>query len=434
MSRTAARTSKTVILLVLLLSFSGTQILGEDEAMVASICEEVNGIRGLPFLFPVPHKLMTREQLRDYLLGEGDDTESEVAQKVLVAFHAWSPAENLTETVMAFYAGSVEGFYSDETHSLSVVIDSHEPVPYRKMIIAHELTHALQDQHFNLTLINEQIEEAGGDEALALLSLIEGDATLVQMIYVADRLSRHDQREIEEYLPPDGGVPPLIEEMLFFPYVYGTDFVAYLHQEGGWGAVDQAYTNPPTTTEQILHPKKYLEGEGPIPLELDFIPSLGNWTTIDEDALGEFGIRLVLGSNLSKEDAKRAAEGWGGDYYLCSEHEGRKVLAFISEWDSRRDAAEFYRAYWRHVREAGATSSQRFNLCPPNVWLPVPGVQKWEIDDARGLAIWDGTSVFIAETDDPEMFRMIEHQAIESLGDHRPQPISCPTRCIGDLC
>ncbi|CAN0504938.1 unnamed protein product, partial [Phaeothamnion confervicola] len=159
------------------------------------------------------------------------------------------------------------------------------------------------------------------DTSLALIALPEGDATYFESLYAtSDRAFL--KRLLEEYENTD--IPDVLEngpaifiETLYFPYDQGSTFIGAIYEDGGWEAVDAVYANPPVSTEQVLHPEKYRDGEMPVAVQVnDPTAALGDgWTVLDADTFGEFQTSILLNSSndISDEEAQDAAAGWGGD-------------------------------------------------------------------------------------------------------------------------
>ena len=143
--------------------------------------------------------------------------------------------------------------------------------------------------------------------------------------------------------------PPVVQKTLIFPYTAGLEFVTYLRQSRPvWRPVNQAYARPPVSTEQVLHPEKYLSNEAPVPVS--FAPSLAipddDWELVMEDVLGEFLLRTYLESSLAPPAAARAAGGWGGDRFrLYRDGSGHHLFVALIEWDTALDAREFFDAF-----------------------------------------------------------------------------------------
>ena len=192
-------------------------------------------------------------------------------------------------------------------------------------------------------------------------ALAEGEAELVQFLYLTqgDYFSEAEVNEIladmqqpDTTLPED--VPPILISNLAFPYDSGSRFVDALYRAGGFAAIDAAWANPPRSTEQILHPERYLAGDAPELVSLaPLTDTLGvGWQQVAGDIMGEFFLRQYLDQQLPASVAERAAMGWGGDRYAVywNEATGELVLALRLVWDTATDAAEFADAYADYPR------------------------------------------------------------------------------------
>jgi hypothetical protein len=191
------------------------------------------------------------------------------------------------------------------------------------------------------------------DACLASLALLQGDAALLAEQW--QRTFGSSSRPLGDALAGCASSPSAIEpgtsglvRVLAFPIQQGVGFARGLFLKAGWAGVDQAYTDPPISTEQILHPERYPNDE-PRPPELaDLAPSLGpGWTTDDAGILGEWRTLLVLESFLASDETALAASGWDGDHYalLSSPEDGRTALVLLTRWDTVRDAHEFSGAF-----------------------------------------------------------------------------------------
>jgi hypothetical protein len=224
--------------------------------------------------------------------------------------------------------------------------------PTEKVTFSHEYTHALQDQNFDLKgLALDQIGE--GDRALARLSLVEGDATLLMSYWATANLTQAETFQmLGESLDPKttevlNAMPAVLREQLLFPYTTGLAFVQGL-QVGGWQGVNDAFARPPASTEQVMHPDKYAAGEAPVVVDLpdDLAKRLGTgWTAGLEDTLGEFSLKVWLenaGGGKGAATAAAASAGWGGDrVVLLDGPDGATAVAISTSWDTAADAAEF---------------------------------------------------------------------------------------------
>jgi hypothetical protein len=161
-----------------------------------------------------------------------------------------------------------------------------------------------------------------------------------------------------------------MRENFLFPYTYGQPFVEYLHDQGDWQSIDNAYKNPPISTEQILHPEKYPDDQ-PVQVEIpDLAPILGEgWREIDRGEMGEWSTYLILAFGLNPqaqvdaEQAQEASAGWGGDAYVVyyNEQEQTTVLVLSSVWDSEQEAVEFSEAFSEYANARFGTVNEEGN-------------------------------------------------------------------------
>jgi len=327
---------------------SGTlEILG-DVSQSAIALRNLSPLRGI-----APNFLSQGEMdaLLDELFQEEFSLdEAQISQEVLVMLDLLDEEDNLYQLLLDLYKGQVVGLYDRETEELYVLLKEGELGPSEKLTYVHEYVHALQDQHFDLESI-DALREDNSDYSLAITALIEGDATLSEVIYFFQDLSPSEQAEIiREAGDVDEleGFPRILVEQLSFPYDEGLNFVQTLFSLKGWEGVDEAFGEPPASTEQIIHPEKYLAKDEPQLIEMpDLAEALSQgWSLLDSDVLGEFTLRIYLETFLHPVQASLAAEGWDGDLYVyLKDEQGRKLLALRSTWDTRGDAQEFYDAY-----------------------------------------------------------------------------------------
>jgi hypothetical protein len=258
-------------------------------------------------------------------------------------------------------------------------------VPDQKRVIAHELVHALQDQHFNLRRF-EDWPKGDSDAELAAHALVEGEATLVMIEYdfeqqgmkldmnkigaLTDNMIEQDAGSDAKAYPVLANAPKVLKENLQFPYLYGAGFVGAVLKNRSWQALDSTYASLPASTEQIMHPERFLTRDYPVKIELpDLAGSLGpNWRKADADVNGEFGYLVALAEFIARRTARAAAFGWGGDRYALYENNatGGLVLVQYTTWDTENDAREFFDAYcertekrYKVVRPANSTTGPR---------------------------------------------------------------------------
>lgn len=330
---------------------SVVDVEGRLSDLIAAIQRNVEELRGLTFGEPITLTLLTTDELR--VRVEQDffaEVTPEDARTDVIELHAFDFVAldfDLYDTLLRLYSGSILGFYDLDTGELVVVSDDAELSPYEQLTLAHEITHALQARNFAFRNDDGLDSEA----AYALRALAEGDATLLQTLYLG--AGYFTQREINalmrelsaESTAEFADIPDIIMRQQMFPYEEGFNFVRALYETGGFAAVDAAWRNPPTTTEHILHPERYLAGDAPILVALPpLTATLGaGWELIDEDILGEFYVREYLDQLLPTSAATRAGTGWGGDRYAVywNEADGQLVMTLRAVWDDVDEAAEF---------------------------------------------------------------------------------------------
>ncbi|HYN69124.1 MAG TPA: hypothetical protein VEX41_02815, partial [Candidatus Eisenbacteria bacterium] len=243
------------------------------------------------------------------------------------------------------------GYYSPERDELFVVSAAGGVGPTQRVTYAHEYTHQLQDQNFGIEKLGLDAADQS-DRSLARLALLEGDAVTVQTRWMQENLTAEDLGQIfadasdPAVLEALRRAPAILRDTAFFPYLDGPIFASTLMVRDGFNGVDAAYSAPPDSTEQILHPEKYLDRDPPIVINVpaDLPSKLGpGWSDGGADTLGELQLRIWLGEGgVESTAASRAAAGWGGDrLMLLDGPAGATAIALITEWDSLADASEF---------------------------------------------------------------------------------------------
>jgi hypothetical protein len=331
-----------------------------DPATVyAAIEQQVRAIRGLEEKAPVQPKVLDEAALSAYVKEQfrKDNPEKLVSanERMLKVLGLLPPDASLEDLYVSLLSGVVAGLYNPKDKTLYVVSRSGGLGPTEKTTFAHEYTHALQDQNFGLAGLH--LDAPGeGDQGIARLALVEGDATLLMTLWQIDNLTQAEIiRLLGESLDPAvtgplEKMPAVLRESLLFSYTAGLTFTQQLHSRGGWAAVDAAFAKPPASTEQVLHPEKYASGEAPTIVDLpdDLAAQMGaGWSVGLEDTLGEFQLKLWLanaagGVATEQGNATKAAAGWGGDRVAVLDGSGGvTALVISSEWDTASDAAEF---------------------------------------------------------------------------------------------
>lgn len=363
---------------------------------------EINGqvvaLRGLAPRGAVPRQFMNHDQLRAYLTDELNRTlspEAEQRQRAVLRALDMDDGSDLRQAQIDDSVKNILGFYDHTTKHLVVISDRPRMGVTDRVTYAHEFTHSLQDQHYNLAGLFARAR-GNADYEEAIRALVEGDATVSMGMYARTNLSQMDLAtyqleqlqsiDLSGMLSSAGG--PLVESAAAFPYTDGASFVNMLYQQGGWRAVDQAFANPPRSTEQVLHPLKYFGGDEPTAVRLpDLAGALGGgWRALADDTLGELYLRIYLERYLPIDQADSAALGWDGDrYQVLGDDQGRLALAMQTVWDSPEEAQEFFDAYSGFVaaRAGGSLTALRDD----------PAQRRWQLADRQYYLARSGNQV-----------------------------------------
>jgi hypothetical protein len=269
------------------------------------------------------------------------------------------------------------GYYepADHTMYLASDLDGQDS----DATLAHELVHALQDQRWHLGALS-RYRPGDSDTAEAISALAEGDATSAMLDFVIESTSPRSGKHAPD-MPDDvfaalmlqslslgrtSSPPDIMTGSLIAPYQYGTLFVNALRRAGGWEAVNLAWSNLPTTTEQILHVDKWLAREPAIRVNPPPFASLGpDWHAIDEDSEGELGTRIAFEQWIGAKSAAECSAHWGGDRGVLVENGDRTAFA----WKLRYDPGATASAHVARVFSVIATALDK-NLGSPTLRAP----------------------------------------------------------------
>ena len=319
---------------------------------IADIEAFVAKARGLAFKQRVKVTLLDDKAFRARLQEDDEVDKEQLAKttKVLRALDLLDEDVDLEEATRSLLGEAVLGFYDYEKDEM--VIRGAELTPGVRRTLAHELTHALQDQWFELD--RPELDERDDEAESSWTALVEGDARRIERQYAAT-MSKSDQRKADEQTSSadiDPDVPRVLLESLSFPYIVGLPFANRVVADGGQARLDEAFRAPPTTSEHVMHPDTYLRGEQPRPVA----EPAADGAVFDRGVVGEFGLVLVMEDDLSERDLLRAAAGWGGDRYVAWEQDGRICLRAAFVMDTAKDLDELRKALVTWTREHdGAT-------------------------------------------------------------------------------
>jgi hypothetical protein len=327
--------------------------------------QEVQQVRELRYVHPVAVEPVTHQQLVN-----GLDTSFDHSYPVGLMGRrslAWQSigvlpkGSGLRADIHSYLSGQVIGYYDPSSGQL-VFIGSDNPSPVERLTLAHELTHADDDQHFDLNRLNG-LENACADERMiAALGAVEGSAVYFSFQVAQTFFSPGDLAKLAfgGGGGPPGGVPPFVQALETWPYIDGPGFIRTLRTTRGIDGVNAALRRFPETTEQVIHPEKF-PGDRPVAVEVpDLGPALGaGWRDLDVMDVGEEWLRAMLGLRLDTAAAASAAAGWGGAQYRAFTDGTHVAVALVTAWDTPRDATEFLVALRRWMEPGQAAVAGR---------------------------------------------------------------------------
>ena len=387
-------------------------------ARVPKIAEQVAAIRHLALKHPVVAAEQSQDDFKHYLdveiKKELPAPKAAASVRALVRLGLLSAPIDLGATVENAMITQAGAYYDPDTKKFYIVLVPTDETMLDVMS-AHELTHALDDQYFDLGAYTEDASHTlSSDAEQARRFVAEGEATLVMMAFQAKAAEGKDifapenhaasmmliqlfsaidsaqvakmaadNPAVVEQMGPDlkasieamKSIPPFILDPLFGAYTKGAAAVAAVQEAGGWDAVGALYTNSPESTEQMLHPKEKLITKRDHPIAITFLPlpkAMASWTELDSDVVGELSMAVYF-KNIKDKDPAGEVTGWGGDRYVGYDTGTSVVGCWATTWDTDKDARRFFAAY---------TSSlpKRFGAKTP-----------WNKNGSTGIAHGDGT-------------------------------------------
>lgn len=354
---------------------------GKD-ALASSAKEGINFVaktRKLEFKNIPEIEITSTEKVKAHLKEQTDKLYNrkklETRGKLLVKLGIIADAQDYADKAIEVMSGQIAGYYNPDDKKIYIVENVLGEVRpgLPSMTIMHEQIHALQDQYYNLKNLTNLLTLENEDRALAIQSVIEGEATVLMYdayfrsfkgfgmdtgssgfdlrSFIIDSMMSYGK-----HFKTKEGKAAIFMEDLLFPYFWGGNFIQYTVNNKGWEAVDAIYTNLPNSSEQIMHPEKYyLNREEPkIVILPDLSAVLGtSWLRLSKDTLGEFGFYLIGKVFLDELQCKVMSEGWGGDYFEFYEEQDTKktLLVSLSKWDSEKEAEDFFSFYKKAIEK-----------------------------------------------------------------------------------
>lgn len=358
---------------------------------------EVSNLRGLKILHSVPISVSSSRQMQHLFQGTIDEPRyNSVLQSGEISLHKLHlvpPGFQLRQFTVSLLTEQVAAMYDSKQHRM--VVQEKVGALQEQPILAHEFTHALQDQHFNLERLVNSVPVEDGDRLQAVQSLVEGDATLLMQDYLQQHLAQALVLGFSAALGAQQeavirNAPPVLVEQLEFPYLSGMQFVAELRRRGGWAAVNRAFQRPPTCTSQILHPDRYWHHIEPRRVTLpDLTSTLGRgWKRLGAAGTdGEWTYGVLVKEVLGPAQAELLAGGWDGDRSVVYQKSpsGKSVLIMLSHWRSAQAATSYRQAMFARIQRTNHTGrSSRWHTPDGDILLEQRGAYLLYADGLPG--------------------------------------------------
>ena len=278
----------------------------------------------------------------------------EVSRRESVLLGLLSPTADYHKILFQDVTSHVLGLYDYYTRKLYVRSATGKVFGVDRYAIAHEYTHALQDQHYNLKkLMPDQsgLAYRNSDMETAHHALLEGDAVNTQYLYISKSYTPQEIRAlIDEPVPATNALPIALEREFDFAYTTGYQFVQALYKAGGMAGVDAGYHRLPRSSYEIMHPSAYLAHWRPVNVALHGVTGMGDWKQVDDDVNGAFGLDVILWQRLPKAVADRVANAYRGDRYIFLENGNQDAMLLRSVWKSHVSAIAAKDAWVHAVR------------------------------------------------------------------------------------
>ena len=317
--------------------------------------ETVAALRGVSFTDDVQPDYRSLASLAEITQGffRRDYLRQQVfeAEELYKALGLMEEGQDLEDVLYEIQLQTVRALFDEDTEKVYVLSDISDVGPLEELSIANAYMGAIQGQLFDTGELRRRARQAGSDQFRALNALIQGDVSQVSQGFITRQFSQADLEVLRAPLPDSKllQAPDIVRKAALFPQREGANFVAEVYgSQDSWAGVDAAYADPPVSTEQILHPEKYIAGEKPRNSPAPDVSSkMGKgWTQASNDTMGEFILKTYLEQHLTEAEAATAAAGWGGDgYSLLNGPEGQRILLSVIRWDTTEDSKEFFDAY-----------------------------------------------------------------------------------------
>lgn len=352
-----------------------------NETKAQEIERGLAGFRQLAFVSPVPLELKSRDQalemMRADIMRDHTEEEMRIGSETGAMTGVYPPGMDLKGETLKLMRNQIAGFYDPHSKQM-VLVEGAVDIGFwtgaagfvrrrdlvGEMLLAHELTHALQDQHFHIEQMIDRVKD-NDDRDLALKAVAEGDATLAGYGYVNGSLGATSIDSIVQRMndlprtmaAQSGDAPVGLTAPMVFQYADGVRFVAQAYRRGGWAAVDAIYKDPPRSTLQVLHPALYFDRNARL-VDIDlngYQAVFKDWSKADDDTYGAMLLRLIVQRNLGDEAPEAALiDKWTGDRMIVLQKERRLTVLWIIAFSDGEAAKAFGRVYGSILRRISA--------------------------------------------------------------------------------
>lgn len=412
----------------------------EFTAAADEVVQQMSEITGLQLRSPLKKTLRSRDEIRAYVLRQMNEDrtpqERYADAKSAEAFGLLPKGFDLDSFMVELLTEQIAGLYDPKAHEFYIA--DWIPLQDQRMVMAHELTHALEDQHFQIEAWLKAAKP-NGDAELAREAVLEGSAMAAMVDYLllgtGQSLKNLPEFDPSALVGDMGSTPTLqkapqfIKDGLIFPYFGGMTFAAAILKPRGWSALSDVFKNPPLSTQQIMHPALYLSGKRPEKVELPPLDKLlgPQWKHLDEDILGEFGWKEVLKQFLDEDRAKPLAAAWIGDRYLLFENTQNKrlLLATRLRLSSDEQASRFFGQYSEALEKK---HSERTNL------FRRPNYFSFDTPDGGVFLRCLGSECLTLEGGDRSLFAQLNKQLNwGTIPEDLRQPVDAPVHTARHL-
>ncbi|HET9177030.1 MAG TPA: DUF6782 family putative metallopeptidase [Terriglobia bacterium] len=331
-------------------------------AQADEVLHKMSEMTGLPIKSPVNKKIVSREEVRKILLHNlhTDYTPKEIhaQEATLRAFGLIPKGFDLESFLVSFYTEQVAGFYDPETKTMYIA--NWIPADMQGMVLSHELTHALQDQNFDLARYMKAVKSNDDAEA-ARQAVVEGYATAAMFQTMLDGMPISNLPSLDAMIGPAirqqmaefpvfSKAPFFFKLEALFPYIQGASFIVKGLRQADWKTLNELFTSPPSSTKALYQPEVYFKHTELPEVKLPGNTPLGSDPGIkllDENILGELGCNELLGQFLDEDTATADCAGWMGDRYIVYEDQSGENNPLIARtrWTSAEAALTFFRDY-----------------------------------------------------------------------------------------